>query len=162
MNFDSKTAAGYAADKLDSLLERAHRDTLTLVERGDIPAIVTHFDCLRSNYRKLKEKLNAIEAEVNDLSYTIIPNIFNSQQVKTINIEGVGRVTVAVQWKASMRDKAMGMDWLRQNGHGSLIIETVNAQTLASFAKSQALDGKPLSDDLFEVGTANYTSVTKV
>ena len=60
-----------------------------------------------------------------------------------------------------MPDKSAGMDWLRVTGNEGLIIETVNAQTLAAFAKTQALAGSPLPDDTFTVGVAPYTSITR-
>ena len=67
--------------------------------------------------------------------------MFDSQQVKTIKIDDVGRVTVNQRWVASMKDKTQGMDWLRATGNEGIIIETVNSQTLAAFAKTQAIAG---------------------
>ena len=87
--------------------------------------------------------------------------MFQNQDVKTVKLDEVGRVTVAVRWVASMPDKTAGMDWLRSTGNEGLIVETVNAMTLAAFAKESALGGTPLPDDLFTVGTSNYTSINK-
>ena len=161
MQYDTSLAAQYAGTKLDSLINRAHRDTLELVEKADIPTLVKHFAALRTEYRALKDKIEKLESEVNDLSYNLIPTMFSSQQVKTIKIDDVGRVTVNQRWVASMPDKQAGMDWLRTTGNDGLIIETVNAQTLAAFAKTQALAGSPLPDQVFEVGVAPYVSITK-
>ena len=105
MEYDTSLSAEYVAGNLDKLIERAHRDSLALVDKGEIAPLVTHFAALRSEYRVLKEKLETLEKEVNELSYTLIPTAFDSQQVKTINIKGVGRVTVNVRWVASMKDK---------------------------------------------------------
>lgn len=162
MEYDTRLAAEYAGGKLDSLINRSHRDTVALVERNDIPTIVKHFASLRTEYRALKDKLEKLEKEVDDLSYNLIPTMFDNQHVKTIAIDDVGRVTVNQRWVASMPDKELGMGWLRSSGNGGIIIETVNAQTLASFAKQRALDGEPLPEPLFTVGTAPYTSITKV
>lgn len=161
MEYDTRLAAEYAGGKIDSLINRSHRDTLALVEKNDIPLLVKHFASLRTEYRALKDKLAKLENEVNDLSYNLIPTMFESQDVKTIKIDDVGRVTVNQKWAASMPDKQLGMGWLRGSGNGGLIIETVNAQTLAAFAKSKALEGDPLPDGLFTVGVAPYTSITK-
>ena len=87
--------------------------------------------------------------------------MFDAQDVKTIKIDDVGRVTVNQKWAASMPDKSAGMDWLRVTGNEGLIIATVNAQTLAAFAKTQALAGSPLPDDIFTVGVAPFVSITK-
>lgn len=161
MEYDSSLAAQYAGTKLDSLIERSHRDTLELVEKADVPLIVKHFARLRDEYRTLKNKLERLEKEVDDLSYNIIPTMFDSQQVKTIKLDDIGRVTVNQRWVASMPDKQAGMEWLRATGNEGLIIATVNAQTLAAFAKTQALAGSPLPDDTFTVGVAPFISITK-
>ena len=161
MDFDTSLAAQYAGTKLDSLVNRAHRDTMKLVDDGDIPQIVKHFAALRTEYRALKDKLEKLESEVNDLSYIIIPTMFQNQGVKTLKLDDVGRVTVNQRWVASMKDKQTGMDWLKSTGNEGLVIETVNSQTLAAFAKTQAIAGDPLPDAVFEVGVAPYTSITK-
>ena len=161
MEYDTSLAAQYAGTKLDSLINRAHRDTMELVEKADIPLIVKHFAALRTEYRALKDKITKLETEVNDLSYNLIPTMFDAQDVKTIKIDDVGRVTVNQKWAASMPDKEVGMDWLRVTGNEGLIIDTVNAQTLAAFAKTQALAGSPLPEEVFTVGVAPYTSITK-
>ena len=52
--------------------------------------------------------------------------------------------------------------WLRATGNlRGIIQETVNAMTLAAFAKQSAIDGAPLPEDTFTVGIAPYTSITK-
>jgi hypothetical protein len=162
MEYDTRLAAEYAGGKLDSLIDRSHRDTLALVEKSDIPSLVKHFASLRAEYDALKNRIDKLKKEVDDLSYNLIPTMFESQQVKTIKIDDVGRVTVNQKWAASMPDKELGMGWLRGSGNGGLIIETVNAQTLAAFAKAEALAGKPLPESLFTVGIAPFTSITKV
>ena len=60
-----------------------------------------------------------------------------------------------------MLNKEKGMEWLKTSGNEGLVIETVNAMTLASFAKTETLAGKPLPDHLFKVGTAQHISITK-
>jgi hypothetical protein len=161
VKFDTKTAAGYAADKLDSLLERAQRDTTEVVEKADIPTVVTHFAELQDAVKMLAAKVSALQKHVDSLSYEILPTLFTNQNVKTIKLDNVGRVTVNVRWSASMLNKEKSMEWLRTSGNEGLIIETVNAMTLASFAKTEALAGKPLPDHLFRVGTAQHISITK-
>jgi hypothetical protein len=70
-------------------------------------------------------------------------------------------VTVNVRWNATMLNKEKGMEWLRSTGNSGLIIETVNASTLTSFAKGEALAGHALPDSIFNVRTAPYVSITK-
>ena len=161
MQFDAKTAAGYAADKLDLLLERAVRDTNAISQTNDIPTTVGHFAELQDAVKMLAAKVSALQKHVDLLSYDILPTMFTNQNVKTIKVEPFGRVTVNVRWSASMLDKEKSMEWLRTSGNEGLIIETVNAGTLTSFAKSEILAGRPLPDCLFKVGTAQHMSITK-
>lgn len=161
MKFDTNLAAGYAADKLDSLLERAQRDTTEVVQTNDIPKTVEHFAALQNTVDDLAKKISALKKHVDSLSYEILPTMFGNQNVKTIKLDDIGRVTVNVRWTASMLNKERGMEWLRTSGNEGLIIETVNAMTLASFAKTETLAGKPLPDHLFRVGTAQHMSITK-
>lgn len=165
MEYDTRLSAEYAGGKLDKLINRAHRDTLTLVDSGDIPGIVKHFDALRTEYDALDDKVKKLKAEIDDLSYNIIPTMFESQSIdKTTNIVGVGRVTVSVNWRASVRKEVgmrSAMDWLRSTGNEGIIIETVNSATLKAFARTSALEGKPLPDDIFNVSQYNSTSITK-
>ena len=161
MRFDTKTAAGYAADKLDSLLERAQRDTNDIVQADDIPTTVAHYAALRDTVKDLAAKIAALQKHVDSLSYEIIPTLFMNHNVKTITVNDVGRVSINVRWSASMLDKSKGLEWLRTSGNEGIIQETVNAMTLASFAKTETLAGKPLPEHLFRVGTAQHVSITK-
>ena len=162
MQYDAKLSAEYVGNNLDKLIERAHRDSLELVDKGEIAPLVIHFHALREEYRTLEAKLESLKVEVDDLSHNLIPAAFNAQHVKTINITGVGRVTVNVRWMASMIEKIKALDWLKSTGNQGIIQETVNAQTLAGFAKLEALAGRPLPEDVFTVNQGNVVSITKV
>jgi hypothetical protein len=161
MKFDTKTAAEYAGQKLDSLLERATRDTEEALATNDIPTAVTYFDELRDTVKGLAEKLSNLQKHLDALSMEQLPTMFANQDVKTIKLENVGRVTVNVRWSASMPDKEMGLGWLRQTGNQGLIIETVNSQTLGAFAKEETAQGRPLPSEVFKVTSTPYISITK-
>ena len=161
MQFDTQTAAEYAAKKLDSLLERAARDSAAIVEQADIPETVRHFSELRDIVQDLATKMTALQAHINQLSYELIPTMFSNQGVKTIKVDDVGRATINDRWSASMLNKDRGMGWLRETGNDGIIIETVNSQTLGAFAKEQTLAGKPLPQDVFKVSSTPFVSITK-
>ena len=116
MKFDTKTAAGYAADKLDSLLERAQRDTNEVVQGNDIPTTVAQFRCAAGHGRRSQEENSALQKHLDALSYEILPTMFENQDVKTIKLDNVGRVTVNVRWSATMLDKPASMERLSTLG----------------------------------------------
>jgi hypothetical protein len=161
MQFDTLTAARYAADKLDSFLERAQRDTAKTIEHADIPEAVVYFAELRDTVKRLAEKTTALQKHIDELSQQSLPTLFENANVQTIKIDGVGRVSVNDRWSASMLDKETGLSWLRQTGNQGLIIETVNAQTLGAFAKDETKAGRSLPSDIFRVSSTPYISITK-
>lgn len=161
MNFDTETAADYAGKKLDSLLERATRDTAEVIGRADIPSAVVYFAQLKDTVKELAEKLSALQKHVDSISYDMLPTMFGNQDVKTIKVEGVGRVSINDRWSASMLSKERALGWLRGSGNEGIIIETVNSQTLGAFAKEQAIAGKPLPEEIFKVSATPYVSITK-
>lgn len=165
MEYDTRLSAEYAGGKLDKLINRVHRDTLALVEQADLSAVVRHFDAVRVEYDALDDKIKKLKAEIDLLSHDLIPTLFENQNIdKTTNVIGVGRVTVNVKWNASVKkDVGMqgAMDWCRRTGNEGLIIETINSATLTAFAKTSALEGNPVPDDIFNVTQMNYVSITK-
>jgi hypothetical protein len=162
MKFDTATAADYAGKKLDCLLERATRDTAEAVEHGNIPEAVTYFSELRDTIKDLQTRMSALQSHIDSLSQELIPTMFMNQSVKTIKVENIGRVTINDRWSAKMLNKDACMSWLRGSGNSGLIIETVNSQTLGAFGKNLAMEGKPLPQELFQVGATPYTSITKI
>jgi|SRR5579864_370704 hypothetical protein len=161
MKFDTQTAATYAAQKLDSLIERSARDTAEILQSADIPTTVVYFDQLRETVRDLAAKVAVLQKHCDQISQEYIPTMFTNANVKTIKVDDVGRVTVNIRWTASMVDKEVGLGWLRQTNNEGLIIETVNAQTLGSFAKEEVIAGRPLPEEIFKVSATPYTSITK-
>jgi hypothetical protein len=137
------------------------KDTADVLSKGDEIDVVKHYDQLRQANASIKIAREALSDMEESLSRESIPTLFMNRSLKTITIEGVGRVTVAYRWSASMIDKTKGMNWLEENGHGDLIQPTVNSSSLAAFAKDQAADGEDLPSDIFKVGQLAYTSITK-
>ena len=133
-----------------------------VLHTNDHVKIIKHYDKLRLANALIKESREALAEMEESLSREKIPEVMRAHNVKTITIEGVGRVTVSYRFSCSMLDKEVGLDWLRNNGHGGIIIETVNSSTLAAFAKTQLQDeGQELPTDIFKTSTSPYTSITK-
>jgi hypothetical protein len=161
MKDETKAIGDCAVARLGRLLDDIEADTTAVVQTNDIPTIVTHFAYVRDLYRALKKRVSALGEHVNGLSYSTIPTVFTNQNIKTINVVGLGTVTINVRWGATMLNKEKGLEWLRETGNSGLIIETVAAPTLSSFARDETLAGRPLPEDLFKVGTSQLVSITK-
>lgn len=129
---------------------------------NDHIAVIVHFDALRIAIEQIKQAREALQEITDHLSKEIVPTSMRNAGVKTVTVEGVGRVTVSHRYSCSIIDKDGGYKWLRDNEYGSLIVETVNSSTLSAFAKNlMETEGKELPDNLFKVGTQAFTSITK-
>lgn len=126
-------------------------------------SVIRHFNDLRLAMAQIKEARQALDEMEELFSREIVPNSMKANGVKTVTVEGVGRVTVSHRFSCSILDKPLGFNWLRENGHGGLIQETVNSSTLGAFARNLIEEqGIELPPDIFKTSTMPYTSITKV
>lgn len=82
----------------------------------------------------------------------MLPKKMESEGVERFTVDGRGiavRVEVYASIPADKREEAYL--WLRKNGLGSVITNTVNGSTLKAMVKEQVSLGHTLPDDLFKV-----------
>ena len=163
MKQDTLDRLTYACGFLTGVAAAVREDTDAALALRNHVELIKHYNHLRLATAQIKEAREALNELEERLSREQIPEIFREQGIKTTTIEGVGRVTVSYRFGCSMLDKEAGLEWLRGNGHGGIIIETVNSSTLSAFAKSMLEEsGAELPDTIFKVSTSPYTSITKV
>ena len=156
--FDLSAVCG----RLQVLAEDVRNQTDAAVSSGDHIAIIKHYDKLRQITALIKESREALSQIEEKMSREQVPDALRSNNIRTITVEGVGRVSLGTRWSASMPDKQAGFDWLRANEHGGVIQETVNAQTLGALAKELNNVGTELPAPTFTTNIMTYTSITKV
>jgi len=152
----------FVCSKLTQLSEDIRAQTNEVVASNDHIEIIKHYDKMRQATALIKESREALSKMEETLSRENIPAAMRNAGVRTLTIEGVGRVSLGTRWSASITNKSEGFDWLRQNGHGGVIQETVNAQTLGALAKEMGQDGIELPSPTFTTNMLTYTSITKV
>ncbi len=147
---------------LNKTAEMVRTDTAEAVASNDHVSVIKHYDQVRKLTDQIKEAREALDEMEKKLSREQVPEVMRAHNVKTITIEGVGRVSLSNRWSCSMLDKEAGFEYLRANNAGGLIIETVNSQTLAAYAKDLSTEkGVELPADVFKTGIMTYTSITK-
>lgn len=117
--------------------------------------------------KALKDKMEAVlkpfDAAYEDMKVNKLPSVLDGDGVPSVNLEEGYRVTVVHNVRASVRGgrRDDAILWLRENGLGDLVSETINASTLSAVARTLAEDNKQLDDDIFSVHVMPTTSVTK-
>ena len=128
---------------------------------------VTNAAKLMSTIDAFKDRLQAevktpAEEVFNALRFTVIPNMMDEQDIRTINIEGVGRVGITDDISLSVVDKDAMFEWLTDNDLEDLIKPNVNAQTLAATVRKRIKEGKPLpKDNILKVTPVVRASITR-
>ena len=148
--------------QLGDITSTIRDQTVEAVASNDHVQVIKHYDSLRQLTALIKESREALTQIEERLSREQVPDVMRAHNIRNVTIEGVGRVTLGTRWSASMLDKQSGFEWLRQNGHGGVIQETVNAQTLGALAKELNNDGIDLPQPIFTTNIMTYTSITKV
>lgn len=107
--------------------------------------------------RDLKDRKDVLELELKEVNKRIralseqeIPEYMDENEIDKISIDGVGTVFLKTKVYANVKaDDLNGFfEWLRDNGNGDIIKETVHPSTLNAFAKEQLSEGKELPDML--------------
>ncbi len=161
MQFDTQVSVTYVARNLKNLLERAMRDTVEVIEKGNIPDAVVYYAELTAAIAELKQDMSTLQKHMDGISQELLPTMFQNQRTKTIKVEGVGRVTINDRWSCSMLKPDEAIEFLRQTNNEGMIKETVHPMTLGAHAKDEHLAGRPLPSALFKVSSTPYTSITK-
>lgn len=122
------------------------------------------YDVIRTLHEGVEEAEKALSKLKQHLAVTVLPRKFEDDGVSTVSLRDLGaRFTVTTRVSASMADKAGAVAWLRGQGFGDIVQETVNASTLSSFAKEYVTDhGRDLPQDLFKVSSIQHVSRTKI
>lgn len=118
-----------------------------------------------SDLYDLKDEISARMKQINNefdrYKLEIIPDAMAQEEMTTATVAGVGRLGLTVDAWVSLKDKDAGFRWLRDNGHGDIVIETVNASTLKAFLKDCKLRGEEFPEDIFKFDPYTRASLTR-
>lgn len=118
---------------------------------------------IKTNHEELDKQRKRIYHVMDALDKYLLPKIMEENGMDMLRIPELGRsFSVRNVLSASMIDREAGIEWLRDNGHGDIVQETVNAGTLASFMRNLVLEeGIDPPEEIFKISTYNKTNTTK-
>ena len=125
----------------------------------DLHDLAAYLAQAQADLEDLRKKSAALQGRVDFLRDIALPHALDEAGLKNATVDGVGRVALTHDLYASIKveDRDAAFNWLRENGHEALIVETVNAQTLRAWAKEQIRNGKPISE---RIGLRPFTRAT--
>lgn len=97
------------------------------------------------------------------LTISVVPDRMDEDDIGTIKINNVGRLQLGSDIRCSVpSDKKEDLkDWLKENGHGSMISDTINSSTLKAFVREMMKENKPYPKDLLKIEPYSRATVVK-
>lgn len=108
----------------------------------------------------IDEARKPIQAEYDKLRLFDIPNAMAEDDLTSIKGE-FGRCTLTADLSVSTPDKLALHKWLKDTGNESLIVPTVNAQTLKAFVKEQLRNGEELPEEIMKISPFSRAVIYK-
>lgn len=122
--------------------------------------LITRFVEIRDLHARLKAIAVGINQLAEHLSYDLVPDAMQRTGL-TVAHHTLGRIQLEMRTSATVLDKEGAFRWLRANGKGDLIIETINSQTLGATARELIDAGDELPSDFFKTTVKTYTKLTR-
>jgi len=133
-------------------------------DRGDVAAeLVQLYSYIRTVKEHIDELFKHTDTMLAALVSVRIPEAFEREQLQTLTTAEGDRATVVQKLYASIlaEKREQAFEWLRDNGHESLITEVVNAQTLSAFARAEAEQGRELPEEVFTTHQKPTVTLTR-
>lgn len=117
---------------------------------------------LKSQIAEQEDATKVLKHELETITQQILPEKMDAEGISTVNVKGHGRITVTQQMRANVpADKAPALrQWLRDNGYGELIGETVNPSTLKAWVKERIVECEDYPADLINIYTYEQATLT--
>lgn len=129
----------------------------------ELADVAKSFKEITDNHKELDALVKKVYHAKEALNKHFIPKMLEDAGMDLIRVPEIGySFSIRNNLSASMIDKDKGLDWLKSHGHAELVQETVNAGTLASFAKALMLEeGIDLPSDIFKLTPYKSTGMNK-
>jgi hypothetical protein len=103
----------------------------------------------------------AIVERIDELRLKLLPDAMAEAEIRTLTIDGVGRVQLAMDAYVSIVDKPNAYTWLSENGYEGLIQPYAQPGTLKATVKAALKDGHDFPEELFKVQPFVRASIVK-
>lgn len=164
---NTETTTTYVeGDPTEAELSPEQLSLLQLWRMMTLPELVRELALARARKEQADEVARAANWAHDHLRLIELVKKMEDTGITNVTVEGVGRVTLVGDLYARIpaAKRTAAYEWLRDNGHGDLITETVNASTLKAAVRTMLKKGEELPSDLLVVTPytrAQLTSTAK-
>ena len=117
---------------------------------------------LQAQKDELDEQYKAINIELDQIRLKDIPEAMAEADIRSLTIDGIGRVQLAADCYATIKDKALGYAWLREHGYDGLIRGYVQPSTFKAAVKDAMKNWQEFPEELFSITPFTRASIVAV
>lgn len=110
---------------------------------------------------QLSEELKNINIRLDELRLKLIPDLMAEEDIRNITFEGIGRVQLAFDVYASIKDKEKGYEWLRESGYEDVIKPYIQPSTFTALVKEAMKKGESFPEEIFNISPFVRASIVK-
>jgi hypothetical protein len=117
----------------------------------DIFSLADRLQKLKEHKKRLEDETKSVNAEIEEVE-TQLAGLMVDQEMQNFTRNGrMFYLNTKVYASAVAERKAELYEWLKENGYGDLVYETVNANSLAAFVREQLEEADELPEGLAEM-----------
>ncbi len=116
---------------------------------------------LQREKEEMDETYRLINIELDDLRLKKIPEFMAENDIRSATFECIGRVQLALDCYATIKDKAAGYQWLQEHGYEGLVTEYIQPSTFKAAVKEALKKGQTFPDELFSITPFTRASIVK-
>jgi hypothetical protein len=134
-----------------------------LYEGHSLTELIGAMHRLREQKEALELEIKGVNREYEYVSRTLIPEKFNAEGIKKMDVTGIGRVSLRADIFASIKSgqKESAYQWLSDIGSGDIIQPAVAPSTLKAFLKNRLKSGEDIPEEMFNVTAYQQATITK-
>lgn len=116
---------------------------------------------LQGEKEVLEERLKYINLALDEVRLRRIPDAMQEAEIRTLTVEGLGRIQLASDLYASIVDKETGYQWLAEHGFDGLIQPYIQPSTFKATIKEALKAGQEFPEELFKITPFMRASIVK-
>lgn len=117
----------------------------------DIFSLADRLKDLKQHKKELESEIKALNAEIEETEAKLAELMLEEEMQNFTRNGRMFYLNTKVYASAVAERKAELYEWLKENGYGNLVYETVNANSLAAFVREQLEEADELPEGLAEM-----------
>lgn len=115
---------------------------------ADLSDMARELSDLRETKEGLEEQLKETNKRIKVLTEKDIPEAMDDRDIDKFSVQGVGTIYTQAEVYANVKkdDRPAFYEWLRESGHGEVVVDYVHPSTLKAFVKERLENGEEFPD----------------